>query len=95
MKSKLVIMSLSFLIGISSAFAGNKITVGVKGMVCSFCAQGIEKKFKTEPSVEKIDVSLEKKTVTLTTKDGQNINDAKIKNILVDSGYAVDKIERE
>jgi mercuric ion binding protein len=95
MKIKLVIMSLSFLMGISSAFAENKITVGVKGMVCGFCAQGIEKKFKAESSVEKIDVSLEKKTVTLTTKDGQNINDVKIKNILVDSGYTVEKIERE
>ena len=39
----------AFIIGImlitTSAFAGEKIDITVKGMVCSFCSQGITKKF--------------------------------------------------
>ena len=34
--------------------------VSVKGMVCDFCAQGIEKTFKKDKTVTKIDVDLNK-----------------------------------
>ena len=34
--------------------------VNVKGMVCDFCARGIEKTFKKDTNVKKIDVDLAK-----------------------------------
>lgn len=71
------------------------ITVNVKGMVCAFCAQGITKKFNAETAVSKVDVSLEKKTVKLSVKEGQDIPDAKIEGILKDSGFTVEKIIRD
>ena len=74
--------------------AGKDVKIAVKGMVCGFCAQGITKKFKAEPSVAKVDVSLENKLVTLGLKDGQDISDEKIKTLLKDAGYNIDKIER-
>jgi periplasmic mercuric ion binding protein len=83
---KKIILS-TILIFSSFAFAGEVLKVGVKGMVCSFCAQGIEKKFSAEPSVEKVHVSLEKKLVTLNFKDDQRLPDSKIKEILKDAGY--------
>ena len=79
----------------ASFAAGKEIKVSVKGMVCGFCAQGITKKFKAEAAVEKVDVSLEKKLVTLDLKDGQDLADSKIESILKDSGYNVEKIERQ
>ena len=42
-----------------------EIKVGVKGMVCAFCAQGIEKNFLKQPEVSKVEVSLENKFVKL------------------------------
>lgn len=87
-----------FLIGVlvsSTSFATeSQVIVNVKGMVCAFCAQGITKKFKAEPAVSVVDVSLEKKTVKLTIKDGQDLPDAKIESLLKDSGYSVEKIKR-
>jgi periplasmic mercuric ion binding protein len=78
----------------SVAFANSKtVKITVKGMVCGFCAQGIIKKFKAEPSVEKVDVSLEKQLVTLSLKEGQDIKDEKIKEIVRYAGYDLDKIE--
>lgn len=78
-----------------SVFAGNReIKVSVKGMVCAFCAQGITKKFKGEPSVDKVDVSLEKKLVTIDLKDGKDISNEKIESILKESGYTVETIAR-
>lgn len=82
---KFILISAMFLS--SFALAGEELKVGVKGMVCAFCAQGIEKKFKAEPSVEKIQVSLENKFVKLSFKDGQRLSNEKITEILKDSGY--------
>lgn len=79
---------LTTLITLSSlAYAGEEMQVGVKGMVCAFCAQGIEKKFKKEPEVEKVSVSLENKYVKLTFKDGKKLSNDKITEILKDAGY--------
>ncbi len=80
----------------SAALAADKsVVVSVKGMVCSFCAQGVTKKFKAEPSISNVDVSLEKKIVTLTLKDGQDLTDEKISSLLKDSGFNVEKINRD
>jgi periplasmic mercuric ion binding protein len=71
----------------SISFAGEEVTVGVKGMVCAFCAQGIEKKFKAQPEVEKVQVSLQNKYVKLNFKDDKRVSNEKIIEILKDAGY--------
>lgn len=76
-------------------YAGEELTVGVKGMVCAFCAQGIEKSFKAQPEVEKVNVSLEKRFVRLTFKDGKRLSNDKIKEILKDAGYGVNLEEKK
>src|SRR4051812_6387048 len=73
----------------------HQINVKVKGMVCAFCAQGITKKFSSEPAVGHVDVSLENHRVTLGLKDNQTLEDAKINQLLQDAGYTVEKIERQ
>jgi mercuric ion binding protein len=90
---KKILLVLLLLFSIPSFAASNEIVVSVKGMVCAFCAQGITKKFKAEPSISKVDVSLEKKTVTLDLVPGQNLADSRIETILKDAGYNVEKIE--
>lgn len=70
------------------------ITVQVKGMVCGFCAQGIEKKFKALPEVSTVKVSLETKKVDVDTKEGKDVPDDQIKKIISEAGYDVVKIER-
>ncbi len=83
---KALIVTLS-LIASSISFAGQELKVGVKGMVCAFCAQGIEKSFKKQPEIEKIKVSLENKYVLLTFKDGKSMPNEKIAAMLKDAGY--------
>lgn len=86
---KKLILSLTILFAATSAFAGEVETVGVKGMVCSFCAQGITKKFKEQPEVANVEVSLENKFVKLTYKDGQKLSHDKIQTLLKEAGYEV------
>jgi mercuric ion binding protein len=89
-----ILLALTVLLPLTAFAAEKEAKVSVKGMVCAFCAQGITKKFKAEPAVAKVDVSLEKKLVTIDFKDGQDIDDQKIETILTESGYNIEKIDR-
>jgi len=71
------------------------IEIDVNGLVCAFCAQGIEKKLRAFPATEDVVVSLEQKLVALATKPGQDIADDEIRRALTDAGYAVKAIHRE
>lgn len=75
-----------------NAFSGDKIDITVKGMVCSFCSQGITKKFKEE-GVKNVNVDLGKHLVSLELADNQKLEKERIEKILSDSGYGVEKIE--
>lgn len=88
MKKFLILISLFSI----STFAGEKIDVTVKGMVCAFCSQGITKKFNEE-GVKSVNVDLGKHLVSLELKDDQKLPNDKIEKILKDSGYGVEKIE--
>jgi mercuric ion binding protein len=72
------------------AFAG-EITVNVKGMVCSMCAQGIEKKFKAA-GMESVHVNLDEKVVHLS---GPDMSDEAITKLITEAGYNVAKISRK
>ena len=88
---------LSFLFNISTALADEEsedIRVFVKGMVCSFCVQGVEKQFKKQDVIEKVEVDLEDSLVSIWLKEGQKISDEKIDSLIKDSGYNVESIER-
>lgn len=76
------------------AFAETAV-VTVKGMVCSFCAQGIKKTFGKLDSVENTTVDLELKLVTLKLKSGKNLTDDEIKILIHDAGYEVLSVERK
>lgn len=86
---------LSALVLASSAFAGQKtLKVDLDGLVCAFCAQGVEKKMKAQAATDKVFVSLDKKVALVSLKDGQDIPDATIKSEITDAGYVVKGISR-
>jgi copper chaperone CopZ len=68
-----------------------KITVN--GMVCTFCAQGIEKRLTEMPQTQEVYVDLKQKTVLAQAKSGQAFDNAKLKSEIEDAGYEVVKIE--
>ena len=70
------------------------IHVGVKGLVCAFCATGLEKTFKKEAAIDSVKVDLENKLVTLETKADQDIDDATITERITDAGFTITDIRR-
>ena len=66
----------------------------VNGMVCSFCAQGINAHFKKHPAVSNVHVDLTRKLVLLEEKKGKVITDEEISEYIEKSGFEPVKIER-
>jgi len=81
--------------GLTAAVSADTIRATVNGMVCGFCATGIEKTFRAQPEVKTVDVDLEKRLVTIQTKQGQTLDDSKIKKLLGNAGYSVVAVARQ
>jgi copper chaperone CopZ len=70
------------------------IEMQVNGLVCGFCAQGIEKTLRKNPATADVLVSLEDRLVAIVTKDNRDIADDELRKSLTDSGYTVKAIAR-
>ena len=90
-----IILTLVVLAGLSGSVLAETIHTTVNGMVCAFCATGIEKTFRKQPEVATVKVDLQTKLVSITTKPGKTLSDAKIKEVVTYSGYSMGKIVRE
>jgi len=77
----------------NAATAAESIKATVNGMVCSFCAQGIEKSLMNMPQTKAVFVDLKKKIVAVEAKDGQTLDSKMIAAEIKDAGYDVVKLE--
>lgn len=98
MKKRLLqLVMVATMVGGVPAWAGQNVTVLVKGMVCDFCVQGLTKGFnvfKDKDVLEAFKIDLTKHTINLTVKDGAAITDDEITTVVNASSMAVDKIVR-
>jgi mercuric ion binding protein len=85
---------ISLLLLASASARAATIEMNVNGLVCAFCAQGIEKQLRKFPATADVVVSLEQKLVAVSLKDGQDIADAELRRALTNAGYTVKAIER-
>jgi mercuric ion binding protein len=91
---KLVRIAATLAVLINSCATAATIEMNVNGLVCAFCAQGIEKKLRKLPATADVVVSLEQRLVAVGLKDGQDISDADLRKALTDAGYKVVAIQR-
>lgn len=71
------------------------ILIKADGMVCDFCAQSLNKVFTKKESVESIDVDLDTSAITVNLKQGQDLTDDEIKELIEWGGYDLVSIERK
>jgi len=93
MKKIIIITAMIITMASSAAFA-DTIKVSVNGLVCAFCATGIEKTFKKQSAVDQVNVDLDNKLVTINTKPDQKLDDGTITKLINDAGYQVTNIAR-
>lgn len=83
------------------AQAAQSLKAQVNGMVCAFCAQGIEKKLRALNQTKDVFVNLKYKVVAVELKDGQTLSRESFTTLIKDAGYdvvaveAVDKTAKE
>jgi copper chaperone CopZ len=82
------------LLAMTATSTAATIEMTVNGLVCAFCAQGIEKKLKKFPATTEVVVNLEQRLVAVALKDGQDISDEDLRKALQDAGYTVKAIAR-
>lgn len=88
------IVFLTMLLGVFNVNA-KEIKVTINGMVCSMCAQGIQKKFSGQESIKELNVDMDQKLVNIETHEGKDISDSTITDLVKEAGYNVAKIERK
>jgi copper chaperone CopZ len=90
-----ILFTLTMMIALTGNAYAETIKATVNGMVCAFCAAGIEKTFKAQKEVGTVKVDLDQKLVTIQTKKDKTISDEKITKVINDAGYSVADIVRD
>ena len=67
--------------------------LSVNGMVCSFCAQSIEKRVTAMPEAGPTYINLSRKVVAVEPKAGKTLDIEKLKREIKDAGYDVTAVE--
>jgi len=93
MKHLLLVVGLGLTLTSLNTFATPSYKVTMKGMVCSFCAQGIEKKMKALSETKDVYVDMKKRLVVVEVKEGLTLSQDVINKIIKDAGYGVQSIE--
>ena len=78
----------------TAAARAETIEMKVYGMVCGFCAQGIEASLRKLPATVDVVVSLEKKLVVVKTRNGEDITDPDLRKAIADAGYDMKSVAR-
>ncbi len=88
-----IVISLALALATWPSFVAASIQVTVNGMVCAFCAQGIEKRISSMPATKAVYIDLKKKIVAIEAKEGRSLDGNAITAEITDAGYDVVKLE--
>jgi len=75
------------------ALATTSLKATVNGMVCAFCAQGIEKRLSKMPEAKAVLVDLKRRFVVVEPNEGMTLDEKLIIAEIKDAGYDVVSVE--
>lgn len=94
LRNTLAALALLLAAPVGIAADARRILVNVNGLVCAFCAHGIQRALSGEAATDKVDVDLEAGKVTIALKPEGDISDERLRELLTNAGYTVTGIER-
>jgi mercuric ion binding protein len=74
--------------------AGASVRLKVNGMVCPFCAYGLEKRLGEIASVDAVLIRISDGLVQIRTKQDQELTDEVLEDAVKKSGFTLTEIER-
>ncbi len=78
----------------SEVLAGASVRLKVDGMVCPFCAYGLEKRLEEIASIDAVLIRISDGLVQIRTKEGQELTDEALTDAVRKSGFSLREIER-
>ncbi len=78
----------------SEVLAGASIRLKVDGMVCPFCAYGLEKRLEAIASIDAVLIRISDGLVQIRTKEDQELTDEALTDAVKKSGFTLTEIER-
>lgn len=84
-----IMIAMLLLAATFTARAATTLKAEVNGMVCAFCAQGIEKKLRALPQTRDVYVNLKDRIVAVELRDGQTLAPQAVRDLVKDAGYDV------
>jgi len=89
MKKLILLTTISLFWSATLFAAGTQYNLRVDGLACPFCAYGIEKKFKKTEGVESVEFDLEKGVVMVKVREGVELTEPQLKQLIKDSGFTL------
>jgi len=78
----------------SEVLTGASIRLKVDGMVCPFCAYGLQKRLEEIASIDAVLIRISDGLVQIRTKEGQELTDEALTDVVRKSGFSLTEIER-
>ena len=78
----------------SEVLTGASVRLRVDGMVCPFCAYGLEKRLQEIASIDAVLMRISDGLVQIRTKEDQELTDEALTDAVKKSGFALREIER-
>ncbi len=78
----------------SEVLTGASVRLKVDGMVCPFCAYGLEKRLGEIASIDAVLIRISDGLVQIRTKEDQELTDEALKDAVKKSGFSLTEIER-
>ena len=78
----------------SEVLTGASVRLKVDGMVCPFCAYGLEKRLQEIASIDAVLIRISDGLVQIRTKEDQELTDAALEDAVKKSGFSLTGIER-
>ena len=74
--------------------SGANVLLRVDGMVCPFCAYGLEKRLENVPGIDAVLIRVSDGLVQIRAKVDQELSDEALKEVVEESGFTLREIER-
>ena len=78
----------------SQVLTGASVRLKVDGMVCPFCAYGLEKRLEEIASIDAVLIRISDGLVQIRTKEDQELTDEALTDAVRKSGFTLREIER-
>ncbi len=77
-----------------SVFAGFTVVLRVDGMVCPFCAYGLEKRLREIAAIDSVIVRLSDGFVLIREKEGHQTTEVTLQKIVTKAGFTLREVNR-